>query len=195
MIKVGKHLRYKMFKRQHLDFVTSRQCRSLINRVFYSDFYHNSILNEAAMYCYHIYRLTPTVHNLLSMFCRSLADCCPLLEVADMIMMGKSPDPMCVFTYVQSLCHSLSKIEQERRSKEKEKVGDVDEEAANEEDGAADTSADKSEPVDGHKETQGEPVQAEEGGEEKGDANSCEGKENGKVGEESLTETDGKQND
>ncbi|XP_020562196.1 smoothelin-like protein 1 [Oryzias latipes] len=98
----------------------------------------------------------------------SLADCCPLLEVADMIMMGKSPDPMCVFTYVQSLCHSLSKIEQERRSKEKEKVGDVDEEAANEEDGAADTSADKSEPVDGHKETQGEPVQAEEGGEEKG---------------------------
>uniref|UniRef100_A0A3B3CP20 Smoothelin-like 1 n=1 Tax=Oryzias melastigma TaxID=30732 RepID=A0A3B3CP20_ORYME len=52
----------------------------------------------------------------------SLADCCPLLEVADMIMMGNNPDPMCVFTYVQSLCHSLSKIEQERRSKEKEKA-------------------------------------------------------------------------
>uniref|UniRef100_A0A3B4UN68 Calponin-homology (CH) domain-containing protein n=1 Tax=Seriola dumerili TaxID=41447 RepID=A0A3B4UN68_SERDU len=37
----------------------------------------------------------------------SLADCCPLLEVSDMIMMGNNPDPMCVFTYVQSLCHSL----------------------------------------------------------------------------------------
>ncbi|XP_060904004.1 smoothelin-like 1 [Labrus mixtus] len=51
----------------------------------------------------------------------SLADCCPLLEVEDMIMMGKNPDPMCVFTYVQSLCHSLSKIEKERKDKEKEK--------------------------------------------------------------------------
>ncbi|MEQ2312347.1 hypothetical protein AMECASPLE_029985 [Ameca splendens] len=49
----------------------------------------------------------------------SLADCCPLLEVADMIMMGNHPDPMCVFTYVQSLCHSLSKIERERKDKEK----------------------------------------------------------------------------
>ncbi|MED6262280.1 hypothetical protein ATANTOWER_017183 [Ataeniobius toweri] len=49
----------------------------------------------------------------------SLADCCPLLEVADMIMMGNHPDPMCVFTYVQSLCHSLSKIEREKKDKEK----------------------------------------------------------------------------
>ncbi|KAM4587012.1 smoothelin-like 1 [Fundulus diaphanus] len=48
----------------------------------------------------------------------SLADCCPLLEVSDMLMMGKHPDPMCVFTYVQSLCHSLSKIEKERKEKE-----------------------------------------------------------------------------
>ncbi|XP_074529753.1 smoothelin-like 1 [Halichoeres trimaculatus] len=51
----------------------------------------------------------------------SLADCCPLLEVEDMIMMGNNPDPMCVFTYVQSLCHNLSKIEKERKEKEKEK--------------------------------------------------------------------------
>ncbi|XP_029368780.1 smoothelin-like 1 [Echeneis naucrates] len=50
----------------------------------------------------------------------SLADCCPLLEVSDMLMMGEHPDPMCVFTYVQSLCHSLSKIEKERKEKEKE---------------------------------------------------------------------------
>ncbi|KAM8908544.1 smoothelin-like 1 [Spinachia spinachia] len=48
----------------------------------------------------------------------SLADCCPLLEVEDMMLMGKHPDPMCVFTYVQSLCHSLSKIEKERKDKE-----------------------------------------------------------------------------
>lgn len=54
----------------------------------------------------------------------SLADCCPLLDVADMMMMGNHPDPMCVFTYVQSLCHSLSKIEKQRKDKEeKETVG------------------------------------------------------------------------
>ncbi|CAJ1058634.1 smoothelin-like 1 [Xyrichtys novacula] len=64
----------------------------------------------------------------------SLADCCPLLEVEDMIMMGNNPDPMCVFTYVQSLCHNLSKIEKERKEKEKEKTeegeGDKGEDAA-----------------------------------------------------------------
>lgn len=53
----------------------------------------------------------------------TLADCCPLLEVSDMLLMGNHPDPMCVFTYVQSLCHSLSKIEKERKDKaEKEKA-------------------------------------------------------------------------
>ena len=52
---------------------------------------------------------------------RSLADCCPLLEVADMILMGNRPDPLCVFTYVQALCHHLSKIEKERKDKEEEK--------------------------------------------------------------------------
>ncbi|XP_019739441.1 smoothelin-like 1 [Hippocampus comes] len=52
----------------------------------------------------------------------SLADCWPLLEVSDMLMMGNNPDPMCVFTYVQSLCHSLSKLEKEKKDKdEKEK--------------------------------------------------------------------------
>ncbi|KAM4732565.1 smoothelin-like 1 [Anableps anableps] len=61
----------------------------------------------------------------------SLADCCPLLEVADMIMMGNHPDPMCVFTYVQSLCHSLSKIEKERKDKEeKVKAGSEKEESS-----------------------------------------------------------------
>ncbi|KAA0709182.1 Smoothelin [Triplophysa tibetana] len=49
----------------------------------------------------------------------SLADCCPLLDVSDMILMGKKPDPMCVFTYVQALCHHLSKIDKERKEKEK----------------------------------------------------------------------------
>ena len=51
---------------------------------------------------------------------RSLADCYPLLEVGDMLMMGNNPDPMCVFTYVQALCHSLCKIEKERKDKENE---------------------------------------------------------------------------
>ncbi|XP_030638069.1 smoothelin-like 1 [Chanos chanos] len=49
----------------------------------------------------------------------SLADCYPLLEVPDMLMMGDRPDPLCVFTYVQSLCQHLSKIERERKEKEK----------------------------------------------------------------------------
>ncbi|XP_037317950.2 smoothelin-like 1 [Pungitius pungitius] len=56
----------------------------------------------------------------------SLADCCPLLEVEDMMLMGKHPDPMCVFTYVQSLCHSLSKIERERKDKDSKLVEDDD---------------------------------------------------------------------
>ncbi|KAI4818936.1 hypothetical protein KUCAC02_004223 [Chaenocephalus aceratus] len=56
----------------------------------------------------------------------SLADCCPLLEVEDMMLMGKHPDPMCVFTYVQSLCHNLSKIEKERKDKEEKEKEDKD---------------------------------------------------------------------
>nr|XP_023648963.1 smoothelin-like protein 1 [Paramormyrops kingsleyae]XP_023648964.1 smoothelin-like protein 1 [Paramormyrops kingsleyae]XP_023648965.1 smoothelin-like protein 1 [Paramormyrops kingsleyae]XP_023648966.1 smoothelin-like protein 1 [Paramormyrops kingsleyae]XP_023648967.1 smoothelin-like protein 1 [Paramormyrops kingsleyae] len=47
----------------------------------------------------------------------SKADCCPLLEVEDMILMGHKPDPLCVFTYVQSLCQHLSKVEKERKEK------------------------------------------------------------------------------
>ncbi|XP_064200111.1 smoothelin-like 1 [Anguilla rostrata] len=50
----------------------------------------------------------------------SLADCCPLLEVEDMLLMGNAPDPLCVFTYVQALCQHLSKIEKERKDREKE---------------------------------------------------------------------------
>ncbi|KAF4085634.1 hypothetical protein AMELA_G00097270 [Ameiurus melas] len=49
----------------------------------------------------------------------SLADCCPLLDVSDMVLMGNKPDPFSVFTYVQSLCQHLSKIEQERREQKK----------------------------------------------------------------------------
>ncbi|XP_056128693.1 smoothelin-like 1 [Rhinichthys klamathensis goyatoka] len=57
----------------------------------------------------------------------SLADCCPLLEVSDMLLMGNRPDPLCVFTYVQALCHHLSKIEKERREKETEKDTNTEE--------------------------------------------------------------------
>ncbi|XP_063733075.1 smoothelin-like 1 isoform X3 [Eleginops maclovinus] len=63
---------------------------------------------------------------------RSLADCCPLLEVEDMMLMGKHPDPMCVFTYVQSLCHSLSKIEKERKDKEEKEKQEKDNKNGNE---------------------------------------------------------------
>lgn len=57
-----------------------------------------------------------------SLSLRSLADCCPLLDVPDMIMMGNHPDAMCVFTYVQSLCHHLSKIEKKRKDEQEEKA-------------------------------------------------------------------------
>lgn len=79
---------------------------------------------------------------------RSLADCCPLLEVSDMLMMGNNPDPMCVFTYVQSLCHSLSKIEKERKDKEKgekEKAGNEEEEKDKGDDAAGEVSPEKDE--------------------------------------------------
>ncbi|KAG5270434.1 hypothetical protein AALO_G00192580 [Alosa alosa] len=61
----------------------------------------------------------------------SLADCCPLLDVSDMMLMGNNPDPMCVFTYVQSLCHHLSKIEKKRKEEEEEekKKADAEESA------------------------------------------------------------------
>nr|XP_019942976.1 PREDICTED: smoothelin-like protein 1 [Paralichthys olivaceus] len=115
----------------------------------------------------------------------SLADCCPLLEVSDMLMMGNHPDPMCVFTYVQSLCHSLSKIEKERKDKEKEekekssnegeekdKGDDVAGEVLTEKDG--DKSADNGR-VDGPAEKEGESAEPEVTGEEEEDAlKSCE---------------------
>ncbi|KAI4891794.1 hypothetical protein NFI96_014801 [Prochilodus magdalenae] len=39
------------------------------------------------------------------------ADCIRLIEVDDMMAMGKNPDPMCVFTYVQSLYNHLRRFE------------------------------------------------------------------------------------
>lgn len=50
-----------------------------------------------------------------------------------MLMMGNNPDPMCVFTYVQALCHSLCKIEKERKDKENEEKGKSAEGGENEE--------------------------------------------------------------
>lgn len=43
-----------------------------------------------------------------------LAYCVPLLEVEDMMIMGKRPDSKCVFTYVQSLYNHLRRIEMNR---------------------------------------------------------------------------------
>ncbi|XP_021479579.2 smoothelin-like protein 2 isoform X2 [Oncorhynchus mykiss] len=39
------------------------------------------------------------------------ADCVRLIEVEDMMVMGSRPDPMCIFTYVQSLYNHLKKFE------------------------------------------------------------------------------------
>uniref|UniRef100_UPI00398F2537 smoothelin isoform X2 n=1 Tax=Pristiophorus japonicus TaxID=55135 RepID=UPI00398F2537 len=40
-----------------------------------------------------------------------VASCDPLIEVEDMMIMGKRPDPKCVFTYVQSLYNHLRRYE------------------------------------------------------------------------------------
>lgn len=42
---------------------------------------------------------------------RKQADCLRLIEVEDMLEMGDKPDPMCVFTYVQSLYNHLKQFE------------------------------------------------------------------------------------
>ncbi|MEQ2242146.1 hypothetical protein ILYODFUR_032857 [Ilyodon furcidens] len=42
---------------------------------------------------------------------RAKAGCDRLIEVEDMMIMGHKPDPMCVFTYVQSLYNHLRKFE------------------------------------------------------------------------------------
>ncbi|KAL6479944.1 hypothetical protein MHYP_G00109770 [Metynnis hypsauchen] len=55
----------------------------------------------------------------------SLAGCCPLLDVSDMLLMGKNPDPFSVFTYVQSLCQHLSKIERDRKERENQDEAEV----------------------------------------------------------------------
>lgn len=62
-----------------------------------------------------------------------------------MLMMGNNPDPMCVFTYVQSLCHSLSKIEKERKDKEKEETDKVADEENKGEEGAEEVAPEKNE--------------------------------------------------
>ncbi|KAM8797554.1 smoothelin [Eudromia elegans] len=41
----------------------------------------------------------------------TLVDCVPLVEVEDMMIMGKKPDSKCVFTYVQSLYNHLRRHE------------------------------------------------------------------------------------
>ncbi|XP_066466831.1 smoothelin-like protein 2 isoform X3 [Tiliqua scincoides] len=40
-----------------------------------------------------------------------MASCDRLIEVEDMLLMGRKPDPMCVFTYVQSLYNHLRRFE------------------------------------------------------------------------------------
>lgn len=52
-------------------------------------------------------------HNLQLAFttAENQADCLRLIEVEDMLEMGDKPDPMCVFTYVQSLYNHLKKFE------------------------------------------------------------------------------------
>ncbi|KAG9485808.1 hypothetical protein GDO78_008736 [Eleutherodactylus coqui] len=52
-------------------------------------------------------------HNFEQAFstAEKMAHCDRLIEVEDMLMMGRKPDPMCVFTYVQSLYNHLRRFE------------------------------------------------------------------------------------
>lgn len=106
-----------------------------------------------------------------SFFLRSLATCCPLLDVSDMVLMGNKPDPFSVFTYVQSLCQHLSKIEQERREQKKAEESKKQDEAKNEveqKEEAGDTDEQKRE----EKQVNAEEEEEREGAvdEEKGDS-------------------------
>ncbi|GAA6109792.1 smoothelin isoform X2 [Tachysurus ichikawai] len=47
----------------------------------------------------------------------AFANCMPLLEVEDMMIMGKKPDSKCVFTYVQSLVNHLRRYEMTCRAR------------------------------------------------------------------------------
>ena len=47
----------------------------------------------------------------ICLFLRAHANCMPLLEVEDMMIMGNKPDSKCVFTYVQSLVNHLRRYE------------------------------------------------------------------------------------
>lgn len=56
--------------------------------------------------------VVPEDHVLMGLLCfRNLANCERLIEVEDMMVMGRKPDPMCVFTYVQSLYNHLRRFE------------------------------------------------------------------------------------
>ncbi|XP_066504807.1 smoothelin-like 1 [Hoplias malabaricus] len=113
----------------------------------------------------------------------SLAGCCPLLDVSDMLLMGNKPDPFSVFTYVQSLCQSLSKIEIERKERQKKER----EQNKNETEDQRKREGEEEEEVDKEQE---EEEKIEEGGdaEEK-----CESKEEEAEGKSSKLATD--QND
>lgn len=52
------------------------------------------------------------IHTIfVCLFLRTYANCMPLLEVEDMMIMGNKPDSKCVFTYVQSLVNHLRRYE------------------------------------------------------------------------------------
>ncbi|XP_060782853.1 smoothelin-like 1 [Neoarius graeffei] len=93
----------------------------------------SSSWSDGLAFCALVHRFFPTAFDFSSLkasereknftlafsMAESLAGCCPLLDVSDMVLMGTKPDPFSVFTYVQSLCQHLSKIEQERREQKK----------------------------------------------------------------------------
>ncbi|XP_065707993.1 smoothelin isoform X2 [Patagioenas fasciata] len=67
-------------------------------------------------------KLTPQNrrHNFEVAFssAETLVDCVPLVEVEDMMIMGKKPDAKCVFTYVQSLYNHLRRHELRMQQKQ-----------------------------------------------------------------------------
>lgn len=101
---------------------------------------------------------------------------------------------MCVFTYVQSLCHNLSKIEKERKDKEKEEKDKAGEEGEKGGDGAGEVSLEKDEAespesgiTESQEEKQGDVTEMKETGEEENAPHSCDME--GHAGETAEAET------
>ncbi|XP_066573924.1 smoothelin-like protein 1 [Amia ocellicauda] len=143
------------------------------------------------------------------------ADCVPLIEVGDMLLMGRRPDPRCVFTYLQALYTHCTRAQRERemeKEREREREGKEEERGGGVgRDGQGEKNEGEGERKEVDKEGEGERVEEETGGsggrdgqgegkeeegegekKEEGVEESKEGEEEGKGSEADDKEREGK---